>query len=326
MPSVGPSYGEKAEFGDTDICYRHPDRQSFTLCQRCGRTICAECQVVSPVGLLCPECVKQSAQAQGAAPTRFARSAKVQARKFAALESPVTLGIIALNAVVFVLQLLSYHFGANGVTGALWYIPAYSLSGGVHEVAGGVLGGYPDGVLLSTTFEPWRMLTVMFTHSVTFIPHILFNMLALYIFGRHLESILGKVRYLVLYIFAGIGGSLGVMLWGYAQPTDIFTPTVGASGAIFGVLAATVVAFRAMNTNVTSLLVLLAINFGIGFMPGANVSWQAHLGGMVVGALAMWIVVRTRGPRFKRRQLIGLIGLGVGLVLLACAYVVISPL
>ncbi|MGO3148051.1 MAG: rhomboid family intramembrane serine protease [Leucobacter sp.] len=269
--------------------------------------------------------MKQGAKGQGSAPKRMARTARVQARRFAALDSPITLLIIALNVVVFALQLLSYHFASNGVTAALWYIPAYSLSGGVHEIAGGVLGGYPDGVLLSTSFEPWRMLTVMFTHSVTFLPHILFNMLALFIFGRHLESILGRVRYLVLYLLAGIGGSLGVMLWGYAQPSDIFTPTVGASGAIFGVLAATVVAFRAMNTNVTSLVVLLAINFGIGFMPGANVSWQAHLGGMIVGALATWLIVRTRGPRLKRRQIIGLVSLGVVLVLLCCAYLVVSP-
>lgn len=323
MSSSGPAYGERAEYGEHDVCYRHPDRHSFTLCQRCGRTICPECQVVSPVGVLCAECARQTGGPQGAA--RAARSARVTGRRIAALESPVTYGIIALNVIVFAFQLLSYHFGQNGVTGALWYSPLYSLSTGAHEIPGGVLGGYPNGVLVATVFEPWRMLTVMFTHSVTFLPHILFNMLALYLFGRNLEASIGRWRFLALYLLAGLGGSLGVMLWAYADPASVFTPTVGASGAIFGVLAATLVMFKAMRANVTSLAVLLAINFAIGFMPGAGVSWQAHLGGMVVGALAMWIIVRTRGPRLQTRQIVSLVALFVGLAALSCAYLVVSP-
>lgn len=240
--SSGPSFGERAEYGESDVCYRHPGRQSFTLCQRCGRTICAECQIESPVGVLCRDCVKQtSGGPKGVA--RVGRSARVAGRRFAALDYPVTMSIIAINVVVFALQLLSNYFGSNGVTGALWYVPTYSLADGVHQVAPGTLPGYPEGALLSAEFQPWRMLTVMFTHSVGFLPHILFNMLALYMFGRNLEQIIGKWRFLALYVFAGIGGSLGVMLWGYADTSTIFTPTVGASGAIFGVMAATVVAF-----------------------------------------------------------------------------------
>ncbi len=323
MSSSGPAYGERAEYGEHDVCYRHPDRHSFTLCQRCGRTICAECQIVSPVGVLCAECARQTSGPQGAA--RVARSARVTGRRLAALEYPVTLAIIAVNVVVFALQLLSYHFGQNQVTGALWYIPLYSLADGAHLVPGGVLQGYPGEVLVSTSFEPWRMLTVMFTHSVTFLPHILFNMLALYLFGRNLETIIGRWRFLALYLIAGMGGSLGVMLWGYADPSSVFTPTVGASGAIFGVLAATLVVFKAMRANVTSLAVLLGINLAIGFMPGAGVSWQAHLGGMAVGALATWIIVRTRGPRLRTRQIVSLVALSAGLAALSCAYLVVSP-
>lgn len=323
--SSGPSFGERAEYGESDVCYRHPGRQSFTLCQRCGRTICAECQIESPVGVLCRDCVKQtSGGPKGVA--RVGRSARVAGRRFAALDYPVTMSIIAINVVVFALQLLSNYFGSNGVTGALWYVPTYSLADGVHQVAPGTLPGYPEGALLSAEFQPWRMLTVMFTHSVGFLPHILFNMLALYMFGRNLEHIIGKWRFLALYVFAGIGGSLGVMLWGYADTSTIFTPTVGASGAIFGVMAATVVAFRSMNANVTSLIVLLGINFGIGFMPGANISWQAHLGGMIVGALTMWIVVQTRGPRLKTRQIVWMSVVAAVLIALSCAYLVVSPL
>ncbi|WP_232299835.1 rhomboid family intramembrane serine protease [Leucobacter komagatae] len=235
------------------------------------------------------------------------------------------MSIIAVSVVVFVLQLLSHYFGRDGVTSALWYSPTFSMADGLHEVAPGQLAGYPEGAFIEGEFQPWRMLTVMFTHSVGFLPHILFNMLALYMFGRNLEQMIGSMRFLALYVFAGLGGSLGVMFWGYADTMSLLGATVGASGAIFGVLAATVVAFRSMNVNVTSLIVLLAINIGIGFMPGMSISWQAHFGGMIVGAITMWIIVQTRGPRRKTQQIIWLVALAALLIALSFAYLVISP-
>lgn len=323
MSSGGPSYGERAEYGETDVCYKHPDRQSFTLCQRCGRTICTDCQIVSAVGVLCKDCTKATGGVTGT--KRITRSARVAGRRFSASDSPVTYSIIAISAIVFVAQLLSYYFAGNGVTNALWYVPFYSFPDGVHAIGAGVLPSYPSGVMLQTSFEPWRMLTVMFTHSVTFLPHILLNMFTLFLFGRNLEQLIGGWRSLTLYLLSGLGGSLGVMLWGYAQPGSLFTATVGASGAIFGVMAATLVALKAMRMDVRTLAVLLAINLGIGFMPGMSISWQAHLGGMVVGAITMWIVLRTRGPRLKSQQIIALSGLTLALIALSFAFFVVLP-
>lgn len=298
-----PQFGERAEFGPEDVCYRHPDRHSFTLCQRCGRTICAECQTVSPVGVLCPECIRE---AQGGVAHRAGRSARVASRRIAASGAPVmTYGIMIACLLVFAAQWISATFGDNAVTQALWYAPLYSL---------------PE------LFEPWRMVTVMFTHSTGFVLHILFNLYALWLFGRHLEELLGRLWFLLLYLFAGVGGSLMVMIWVYFDLQSIRVPTVGASGAIFGVLAATLVAFRAANVNITSLAVLIAINFGIGLLPGAAISWQAHLGGMVVGAACMWLVLATRGPRRRRARVLGMVGLGALLVLLSGLYFVISPI
>lgn len=304
----GPAFGERVEYGPDDVCYRHPRVHSFTLCQRCGRTICPECQVVSAVGVLCPECTKQT---QASAPKRVARASRVTGRRIAAMDTPVTYAVMAACAVVFVLQLLSHYFGGDGVTLALWYAPLYSLP---TEVLPAGMG-----------FEPWRMLTSIFTHSTGFIFHILFNMYALWLFGRNLEQMIGKGAYLALYVFAGLGGSLGVMYWAYVSPDAINVPTVGASGAIFGVLAATLVAFRAAKANVTSLAVLLAINVGIGFLPGTNISWQAHLGGMIVGAATMGVLLATRGPRRRWARIAALVGLGIVLVGLACGYLVVLP-
>lgn len=298
-----PQFGERAEFGPEDVCYRHPDRHSFTLCQRCGRTICAECQTVSSVGVLCPECVRE---AQGGMAQRAGRSARVASRRIAASGTPVvTYGIMIACLLVFAAQWISATFGGNSVTEALWYAPLYSL---------------PE------LFEPWRMVTVMFTHSTGFVLHILFNLYALWLFGRHLEELVGRLWFLLLYLFAGVGGSLMVMIWVYFDLLSIRVPTVGASGAIFGVLAATLVAFRAANVNITSLAVLIAINFGIGFLPGASISWQAHLGGMIVGAASMWLLLATRGPRKRSARVLGMVGLGVILVLLSGLYFVISPI
>ncbi|NLB47900.1 MAG: rhomboid family intramembrane serine protease [Microbacteriaceae bacterium] len=301
-----PQFGERAEPGPEDHCYRHPDRVSFTLCQRCGRTICAECQSVSSVGVLCSDCVRASAPPAAA---RLKRSARVTPARLADREKPVvTYAIMIACAIVFAGQWLTASLLDNEVTRALWYAPLYSL---------------PE------YFEPWRMLTSVFTHSTSFLLHILFNMYALWLFGPGLERMLGRAWYLALYLLSGLGGSLGVMLWVYFAPNALAalqTPTVGASGAIFGLFMATLVAYRAHRVNVTSLAVLIGINFAIGLMPGAAISWQAHLGGMVLGALTMWAFLATRGPRLKTRRVWLTLAIAAAVVALSFAYFVVFPL
>lgn len=308
--SNAPQFGERTEYGPNDVCYRHKNVPSMTLCQRCGRTICPECQTQSSVGVLCPNCVKEM---QPGRASRATREARVAGRRIAQLDYPVTYAVIALCVVVYLGQLLTHYFGNEQVTTALWYAPVYSLS---PETLSGT----------GLSFEPWRMVTVMFTHSPGFIFHILFNMYALWLFGRNLERILGHAQFAVLYLFSGIGGALASMLWVYIVPGSINQPTVGASGAIFGVMAATLVAYRAANVSVTSLVVMLAVNFGIGFLPGTNIAWQAHLGGMIVGAATAAVLVHLRGPRKRGVRIGTTIGVGAVLVLLGFAYFVASPI
>lgn len=307
-----PQYGERAEFGPNDVCYRHPSAPSFTLCQRCGRTICGQCQTASPVGVLCPECVRE---ALPSASQRWGRQARATSRRMADRSMPVvTYSLMAACLAVFVAQMLSSWLGDDEVTRALWYAPVYSL---------------PDtalaGVVTDISFQPWRMITSVFTHSTGTVLHLLFNMFALWLFGRNLETMLGRSAFLALYLLSGLGGSLAVMLWAYADPQTVTVPTVGASGAIFGVFAATLVAYRAANVNVTSLAVLLGINFAIGFMPGASISWQAHLGGLILGAATMGVLLATRGPRRQGARVASLVGLGVVLVALSALYWVVPP-
>lgn len=219
----------------------------------------------------------------------------------ASSETPVvTYTIMIVSLIVFVGQMLFRE-----VTTTLWYSPLYSL---------------PE------QFEPWRMITAMFTHSTGAIFHILFNMYALWLFGRQLERFVGRLNFTVLYFLAGLGGSLAVMFWGYTGLDALRTATVGASGAIFGILAAMLVAMRAQRVNITSLAVLLAINFAIGFIPGVNISWQAHLGGMIVGAATMALLLKFRGPRHRAGRIGSLIALTAVLVALSFAYFAANPL
>ncbi len=306
-----PQFGERAEPGPEDFCYRHKDRPSFTLCQRCGRTICSECQTISSVGVLCAECVRAATPSTAA---RAGRKARVMTRKLSDQDRPIiTYAVMALCAVVFAAQMVGKWFfadsatGVDPVTSTLWYVPIYSLP---------------------QVFEPWRLLTAMFTHSTGFLLHILFNMYALWLFGPSLERMLGRLWFTALYLLGGLGGSLGAMVWVYFAPDTMMalrTATVGASGAIFALLIATLVAMKAHRVNVTSLAVLIGINFAIGLMPGAGISWQAHLGGMVAGALAMWILLATRGPRKRNTRALAMVGLTAVLVAISLLYFVLPP-
>ena len=264
-----------------NFCYRHPGRQSFILCQRCGRTICPECQTQAAVGVICPECMaeqrRSAPRTKSAARTRFSRLT-------AAGAPVVTTSIIALTLVVFLLQLIP----GLGVTDRLLYAGVYS---------------YPFD------FQPWRMLTSVFVHSTGFIFHVLLNMYTLWIFGQILERMLGRGRFLALYLLSGLAGSLGVLFL-----ADPYQAVVGASGAIFGLMGAFLVIQRKLGGNATQLLVLVGINLVIGFLPGVNIAWQAHVGGLIGGAIIGLIFVQTR-PRSKRALQLVLLGAFAALLL-----------
>ena len=256
------------------VCYRHPDRQSFVLCQRCGRTICGECQTPAAVGFHCPECIREARQ----------NAPKVKSRARIALSSTsgtpvVTYAIMALCVVVWLAQV----FVGDLVTAYLLYYPPI------------------------TAAEPWRMLTVAFVHSTGSPFHLLFNMYALWLFGRMLEPMLGRWRFLALYLIAGFGGSVAVLL---LAPTSF---VVGASGAVFGLFSAFFVIQRRLGARSMQLIVVIGINLVIGFVvPG--ISWQGHVGGLIAGALVALVYMATRRSSQRNAQILGVVGI-VGLLL-----------
>lgn len=249
-----PAAEEPTE-AEAPVCPRHPDRVAYVRCQRCGRPACPECQRPAAVGVQCVDCVREAKRAAPRVRTVFggsADSAAVNGRPV------VTLTIIGICVASWLLQLVT----AGEWTRMLWFSPWNGL------------------------VEPWRFLTASFLHSTSPL-HILFNMYALWITGQFLEPLLGRLRFGVLCLLSAVGGSVGVLLLAGDPATSVAwqTPVVGASGMVFGLFGAMLPVMRRLGRNMGQVLVLIAINGAIGFLPNTNISWQAHLGGLVTGAL-----------------------------------------
>ncbi|MEL5990989.1 rhomboid family intramembrane serine protease [Microbacterium phosphatis] len=275
-----------------NYCFRHPDRMSFALCQRCQRTICPECQTPAAVGVICPECLREQQKgrtpAQKRAQRRWGRGGGVAVR---AGSAPVTNWIVGITAGMFLLDLLLRQVGFNLQGWLAFYAPTL----------------YPQ----FGAFEPWRLFTWMLAHA-SFI-HVGLNLLSVWMIGRVLEPMLGRWRFLALYLISGLGGAVAAALLAFT------TPVVGASGALFGMLGALLVIGRTLGGDVRGIMIILGINLVIGFAFG-GISWQAHVGGLAAGLAVGWVFSTTRQASRSRRQvvLLGVI-VAVLLVLLALA-------
>ena len=162
---------------------------------------------------------------------------------------------------------------------------------------------------IATTIAPWQMITAAFLHGSWL--HLIFNMYTLYIFGQVLEPMLGRARFLILYLIAAFGGSVAVLL--FSEPAST---VVGASGAIYGLMGAYFVLLRAIGERSGQLVGLIAINLVFSFLnPG--ISWQAHIGGLLVGGAVAGIYAATRKAAQKNLQIAGLVMLVAVLVMLS---------
>ena len=168
--------------------------------------------------------------------------------------------------------------------------------------------------------HPWTVLTGAFLHGG--ITHILFNMLSLYWVGRAIEPVLGRWRFLTLYLVSALGGSAFILAWCLIQPSEIFVSTVGASGAVFGLFGAVFVLQRLGGSDTTLIIVLLGIGLVHGFT-ASGISWQGHLGGAIAGVAATWVLTRMARPRAgvtqaqqNRRETVVALGMIVGMVVL----------
>jgi len=231
----------------------------------------------TPVGMRCPECARQRTRV-----TRGVGEASL------ANGAPATFVLIALNVAVFLAEVATGHGGLGTITSSL--IPEFGLFG--PSVADG---------------EWYRLLTCAFLHAGLF--HIAGNMILLFFLGRILEPGIGTPRFLAVYFVSLFAGSFGALL---LSPDSL---SVGASGAVFGVLAATFVIARgrgidALASSVGILILLnLAFSFGV-----RGISVGAHLGGLIAGGLcALLILAGERGmlgPRNQPMELLAMAAIG----------------
>jgi membrane associated rhomboid family serine protease len=271
-------------------CYRHPDRVTGLSCSECGRPICTECMTMAPVGIRCPD---HSGKAQGVQRV----TTGVRRAAFEGTGAKVTKALVGINVAVYVAELATGG-GVNG-TGSTIYL---------------------NGVLFGPLLEQgewWRLVTAAFLHYGPI--HLLLNMVALYWFGSLLEERIGSGRYLLLYLVSGIAGSAGALLWS----GGFLTPTVGASGAIFGILGAGLVLERQRDYVFGgSALGVIVINFVFTFSI-SGISKGGHIGGLVGGIIcALGLTRFGRGHAAYGRP--GLLGaatiLLVGVASIAIAY------
>src|SRR3954453_4614548 len=255
-------------------CYRHPSRETGVSCSNCGRPICPDCMTPTPVGMRCPECAKQRTPVRNLAAPRGG--------------TQVTVVLIAINVIAFVAELSS---GGTAIS----------------DVGGSVIRrGALFGPSISIDHEYYRLVTSGFLHA-GFI-HIAFNMYLLWILGQMLEPALGGVRFAAIYVTALLAGSFGALL---VAPNSV---TVGAPGAVLGLMGAAFVELRARGIDPFQAGIggLILINLAISFViPG--IAWRGHIGGLIGGALAMFAI--RAGDRYRSMPL----GLALCVVLSAIA-------
>ena len=272
-------------------CYRHPDHPAGIICQRCDRPICSQCMHQASVGFHCPECVAGGKQKVISGPAAFVT------------QPIVTQALMAANVVLFLIGSLvdkGFNLGFGG-GGGTWEEKFALFTRASTDNAGQHLIGVGTG-------EVYRMVTAGFMHAGLL--HLAVNMYALWILGRVIEHLAGRARMLTIYGVAMLSGALGALL---LTPNDF---TVGASGAIFGLMGAVLVVERMNGISIlrSALLPTLIINVIISIgVP--EISLGGHGGGLVGGAVAGWLLLDFGNrPGIDRRLPYAL----CGLVALAC--------
>lgn len=233
----------------------------------------------TPVGMRCPECMRERTRVTSGAAAFGASTA-----------APATFVLIAINAAAYLAEVASGAGGLNGSGSTL--IGDFGLQG--NAVAGG---------------EWYRLLTGGFLHvSLT---HVGFNMVALYFLGRMLEPAIGTTRFVFLYFASLLAGAFGALL--LSSPDQL---TIGASGAIFGLFGAAFVIARGrgLDAAARTIGVILLLNLAFSFS-SPQISLGGHLGGLVGGVLCALVIVAgergTLGPRRLPAELIAMAAVAV---------------
>jgi len=249
-------------------CYRHPERETWVSCTRCERPICPECLRPASVGFQCPDCVQQ-----GNATVR--RASAPYGGAIVARPGVVSLILGLLNVVAFVVTVATAPGGLTGNTGSRLFDELELVP-----------------IRVAVDGEYWRLLGSAFLHIGLL--HLAGNLLSLAIVGPALERVFGWWRFLAIYLVSALGGSVAVYLFG-----SPFGAVAGASGAIYGLFAATLIVVRKLGLDARFMVLAVVLNFAVSFAPG--ISLLGHLGGFVTGGLLTLAMVYA--PKASRTSL-----------------------
>ena len=270
-------------------CYRHPGRETYVSCVRCGRPACPDCLRSAAVGQQCVECVRQgsqgSRQARGAFGGRPVSGAAV------------TWALVAANVLLYLVELAHSSLGYD------WWMLGGAVSGGkVIGVAGGQWYR-----LITAEFLPPPGLSGLGPLDI------IFNMWALIVVGPAMERMLGRVRYLAVYVLSALGASAAYYL---LAPPNVYA--LGASGAIFGLFGAWFVLSRRLRLDSRQVVFLIVINLALGFVIH-GIAWQAHVGGLVTGVALT--AAYAYAPRRNRALIQAAATIAILLIVIACVVI-----
>jgi membrane associated rhomboid family serine protease len=238
-------------------CFRHPGRETYVSCVRCGRPACPDCLRSAAVGQQCVDCVREGNRGVRRPGTVFGGRPSTGA--------VVTWTLVGINVLLYLVELVHPSLGDD------------VAMLGKASINGGPLQGVAQG-------QYYRLIT-----SAFFAPpglngygplDILFNMWALILVGPALEKLLGRVRYLAVYLVSALGGSVMFYL---IAPSNV--EALGASGAIFGLFGAWFVVARRLRLDSRWIVTIIVLNLVLGFLGHSIIAWQAHVGGLLAGGL-----------------------------------------
>ncbi len=279
-PAPGADSGASAP-----ACYRHPDRETYLSCVRCGRPACPDCLRSAPVGQQCVECVKEGNRDVRTPTTVFGGRVVLSG-------AVVTWVIVGLNVLFYLAEAVYPRIVDYLAMVSRAYDPT------INQVVGVAHG------------QAYRLITSAFLHEPGLgglgPAHIIFNMWALIVVGPSLERLLGPLRFLAVYLLSALGGS--VLFYFLAPAGEV---ALGASGAIFGLFGAYFVVSRRLRLDTRGIVILIGLNLVISFVFSSAIAWQDHVGGLVAGVLL------TAAYAYAPRQQRALVQAGATVAVLA---------
>ena len=281
-------------------CYRHPDRETGRSCTRCGKPACSDCLIPASVGSHCLDCTKAARP-----------DVKTRARYWNAKQNIlVTYSIMAINIAVFIYTSVADPDSLSNRRGLTQAQCDLGLSKVImQEVVG-------CGTKLYQPTEWYRLISSGFLHYG--IIHIAFNMLLLFQLGQLIEPAVGRLRFGALYFASLLGGSLGVLI---ANDGGL---SGGASGAVFGLMAAAAIGLHRRGVNVfsTGIGTTLVLNFVLTFAID-GISIGGHLGGAAAGAVCGFVMLAPKWRPVPKWATIAM-PLGVALIAIIGSVVIVG--